>query len=216
MRAVATRLLAIVTALAMCAGTASAYYFYVHYNSRNSPFNAIVEKFDLNSLQNNTIYFYVSDTGPSATAPGDSFPAIVTEIRTAANQWNNVATSALKIQYGGLYNAASGQVNSGITVEFSNDLPPGVIAQSAPITYAGPSNGQFVPILRSTVRIQSDLSLPATACSNNACPSNSEFFFTTMVHEFGHSLGLQHTFTSPVMSTPFTSPSPKPAPLAPD
>src|SRR5947207_7352336 len=153
---------------------------------------------------------------------GDSVPAIVSEIRSAAEKWNNVATSALRVQYGGLYSAASGQVNSGITVDFSNDLPPGVIALGGPVTYSGtnnlfsPNGGQFVPIQRATVRIQNDLSQPSSACSYNACPSYSEFFFTTMVHEFGHALGLQHSFTSAVMSTAVTSAATKAAPLAAD
>src|SRR5258708_3461874 len=98
-------------------------------------------------------------------------PALRTANRSLArvcaafSHGNTVPTSPLKIQYGGLYNSASGQVNSGITVDFSNDLAPGVVAVGGPITYAGPNNGQFVPILRSTIRIQSDMSLPATACS---------------------------------------------------
>jgi hypothetical protein len=222
MRAIFTRVFGIVTALAMCAGTASAYYFFVHYNSRSAPFSPIVEKFDLNTLQNNTVYFYISDTGPAGMPPGDSFTAVVSEIRSAADKWNAVATSALRVQYGGLYNAAAGQVNSGITVEFSNDLAPGVIALGGPVTFAGPNTlanpngGQFVPIQRSTIRVQNDLSQPSTACSNTACPSYSEYFFTTMVHEFGHTLGLQHTFTSAVMSTAVTSAATKASPLAPD
>jgi hypothetical protein len=105
-------------------------------------------------------------------------------------------------------------VNSGITVEFSDELPPGVIARGAPITYTGGPNGQFVPIQRSTVQIQRDLSQPQTACSNAPCPSFSEYFFTTLVHEFGHTLGLQHTFTSAVMSTYVTSSVTRAAPLA--
>jgi Matrixin len=216
MRALATRVLGIAITLMMCVGTASAYYFFVHYNSRTGPFFPIVEKFDLNSLQNNTVYFYISDAGPSALPPGDSFQAFVSEIRPAADKWNAVATSALRIQYGGLYNSASGQVNAGITVEFSNDLPPGVLALGGPVTNAGGSNGQFIPILRSTVRVQSDLSQPQTACSNSPCPSYSEYFFTTMVHEFGHALGLQHTFTSAVMSTAVTSAATKAVPLSAD
>src|SRR5579872_2176164 len=203
-------------ALALFAGTAPAYYFYVHYNGKNAPFNPIVEKWDLTALQNNTLYYYVSDTGPAAVAPGDSFQAFVSEIRSAAAQWNAVPTSALRLKYGGLFSAAAAQINTGVTVEFSDDLPPGVIALGGPITYAGPSNGQFVPILRSTIRVRNDLSQPSTACSNTACPTNSEYFFTTMVHEFGHTLGLQHTFTSSVMSTAVTSAATKATPLAAD
>ena len=216
MRALATRILSLALLLALFSGSGWAYYYFVHYGSRSGPFFPIYEKWDLTALQNNTVYFYVSDTGPSGVAPGDSFQAILSEIRQAALEWNNVSTSLLKFAYGGLYNAGSGEVSTGVTVDFTNDLPPGVIALGGPITYAGPSNGQFVPILRSTIRVQADLSQPQTACSNSPCPSYSEYFYTTMVHEFGHTIGLQHTFTSAVMSTYITSAATKSTPLAMD
>ncbi len=211
-RVFAIRLVGIALALAMFASSASAYYFYVHYSNLTGPF--VNEKWDLTTLQNNTVYFYISDSGPSAMAPGDTFQSLVSEIRTAALEWNNVKTSAIKFAYGGLYTASASQVTTGITVEFSDDLPPGVIALGGPISYAGPSNGQFVPILQSTVRVQSDLSQPSTACDNNPCPSYSEYFYTTLVHEFGHTVGLQHTFTSAAMSTYVTSSATKASPLA--
>ncbi len=213
-RALAIRILGLAFALLAFAGTGSACYFYVHYNGRSAPFSPMYEKFDLTALQNNTVYFYISDSGPAAMAPGDTFPAIVSEIRAAAQTWNTVQTSAIKLAYGGLYNSSSGLVTSGITVDFSDDLPPGVLALGGPVTYAGAANGQFVPILRSTLRVQNDLSQPMTACSNSACPSFSDYFFTTLVHEFGHTLGLQHTFTSAVMSTAVTSAATKATPLA--
>ncbi|MGA2598727.1 MAG: matrixin family metalloprotease [Bryobacteraceae bacterium] len=213
-RSFAIRLLGIAATAAMFASSASAYYFYVHYASLTGPF--VYEKWDLTTLQNNTVYFYISDTGPQAMAPGDTFQAIVSEIRTAALEWNNVKTSAIKFAYGGLYTASASEVTTGITIEFSDELPPGVIALGGPISYAGPGNGKFVPILQSTVRIQSDLSQPSTACDNNPCPSYSEYFYTTMVHEFGHTVGLQHTFTSAAMSTYITSAATKASPLAVD
>lgn len=213
-RAFLIRLIGIAAALAMFASSASAYYFYVHYSSLTGPF--VYEKWDLTTLQNNTVNFYISDTGPSAMAPGDTFQAIVSEIRTAALEWNKVNTSAIKFAYGGLYTASASEVTTGVTVEFSDELPPGVIALGGPISYSGPSNGKFVPILQSTVRIQSDLSQPSTACGNNPCPSYSEYFYTTMVHEFGHTVGLQHTFTSAAMSTYITSAATKASPIAVD
>ena len=47
-------------------------------------------------------------------------------------------------------------------------------------------------------------------------PSYSDEFFTTLVHEFGHALGLQHTFTSSVMSTAITRATTRGLPLAAD
>jgi len=216
MRTLAIRVFSIAAVLCLFTSTVSAYYYYVHYSNPAGSSSPVFEKFDLNALQNNTVYFYVSDTGPSGMAPGDSFQAILSEIRQAALEWNNISSSLLRFAYGGLYTAGSGQVNSGITVDFTNDLPPGVVALGGPITYAGGSNGQFVPILRSTIRVQSDLSQPQTACGNAPCPSYSEYFYTTMVHEFGHTIGLQHTFTSAVMSTYITSAATKSLPLATD
>ena len=53
------------------------YYYYILYNTSTGPFNQpIVEKFNLNSLVNNTVPFFISDTGPAVVAPGDSFQAI--------------------------------------------------------------------------------------------------------------------------------------------
>src|SRR5438045_9166273 len=100
MRTLLRQACSIAGALALFTGTASAYYYCVHFNNRSGPFFPLVEKFDLNTLQNNTVYFYVSDVGPSGMAPGDSFQAILSEIRQAALEWNNVPTSALKLAYG--------------------------------------------------------------------------------------------------------------------
>ena len=46
--------------------------------------------------------------------------------------------------------------------------------------------------------------------------SYSELLFTTLVHEFGHTIGLQHTLTSSVMSTAVTSGATRANPLAAD
>ena len=52
----------------------------------------------------------------------------------------------------------------------------------------------FVPILRSKLQLRSDLTVKQQA-------SYSDAFFLTMVHEFGHTLGLQHSTVSATMST---------------
>ena len=54
-----------------------------------------------------------------------------------------------------------------------------------------------MPILRSKLQLRSDLTVKQQA-------SYSEAFFLTMVHEFGHTMGLQHSMVSATMSTATT------------
>ncbi|HYL73046.1 MAG TPA: matrixin family metalloprotease [Bryobacteraceae bacterium] len=199
-------------------GTCSAYYYFVYFNTRTGPFNPIPAKFDLNALTNNEVPFFISGFGPSATAPGDSFQAIIAEIRGAADVWNGVGSSAIRLTYGGLFTPGTSQSAPGIDVEFSDNVPPGLLAMSGPESYSGTTaygaTGIFVPISRSKLMLPRDLSQVPAAFG--AFPSYSEEFFTTLVHEFGHTLGLQHTQASGVMSTGLTSAASKAVPLGAD
>ena len=192
------RTLAIALISVILTGSASAYYFYVYYPSRTGPFTPIYKKWDLGSLFNKTIYIYVSDQGATTYAPGDSLPAVVSEIRAAAQVWNNVPTSDIRLAYGGLYTSGTPEFSPGIDVDFNDDIPPGLIAATSldagPVV-SGP-NGQFVAATHAHILLHRDLS---------QLPSSGEAFFVTMVHEIGHALGLQHTLTSSVMSTSWTS-----------
>jgi hypothetical protein len=56
------RLLITVFGLALSASTAGAYYHFYHYSNRSAPYNPVPEKFDLNTLPNKTVTFFLSDT----------------------------------------------------------------------------------------------------------------------------------------------------------
>jgi hypothetical protein len=193
--------------------TGSAHYFY-YYIVNGSP---TIVKFDLTTLVNNSLPFYIADEGPSALVAGDSFQAVISEVRAAAAVWNGVGSSNIQLAYGGLF--TEGRIDSApsVDVHFSDDVPPGLLAIGGPESLGVAStdaNGvPFYPITRSQLLLPSDMTqLPFYG----PIPSYSENFFVTLVHEFGHTLGLQHSLASSVMSTLTTSASSKGTPLAPD
>ncbi|MGP0075181.1 MAG: matrixin family metalloprotease [Bryobacteraceae bacterium] len=209
------RLMALAAGSFLLANTGSAYYYFTYFNSSASPYTPIVARFDLNTLSNNTVPFFVSSAGPSAFAPGDSFPAMVSEITAAANVWNGVSTSSIRLAYGGFFNPGTTESAPGVQIEFSDDIPPGLLAYTVPSVVgnlANGSSGPFLPLYLSLIELPSDYS--KVAYFNG--PSYSEEFFITLVHEFGHSMGLQHTLASSVMSTIDTSASTKASPLGAD
>ncbi|HYK61752.1 MAG TPA: matrixin family metalloprotease [Bryobacteraceae bacterium] len=204
-----------VAMLAACIAAASSgafgYYNWVYFASRSGPF--VAARFDLNALNNNTVVYFISDQQPSLMQ-GDSFAAIVSQIRAAADVWNQVPTSTIRVAFGGLSTfGATAQSTPGIDVVFDDNLPPGLKAQTfvnVPKDLSFLANGaSFVPILRSKIQLPHDF----TARSQY---SYADSFFLTVAHEFGHALGLQHTMTSSLMSTDVTRATTKAAPLSPD
>ena len=215
-RAALVRLGALTASLFSLAASGSAYYYYVSFNSRSGPYNPIVKKFDLNTLNNKTVPYFISHQGPTGMVPGDSFAGIVSEMRAAADVWNSVSSSQIRLGYGGLFDPATQESAPRIDVVFSDDIAPGIVALGGPSTTLGTgfdSNGNtFVPIVRSTLVVHRDFN----SIRSDQRASYSELFFVTLVHEFGHTLGLQHTLTSSVMSTQVTSASSRATPLGAD
>jgi len=204
------RLRATIAALLAFATGASGYYHFIHYSSRNGPFLAMPEKWDLAALPDKTVRFFISDLGPAQLGANDSFTGVVTQLRAAAKVWNNVETSELRLAFGGFTPPDAPQSSSpGIDVLF-DEMAPGIIAFGGPTRkgdLTGSAAGPFVPIQRAVVVFNKDLTTR---------PSYSDAFFLTAVHEFGHALGLQHSLTSATMSTEITRATSKARPLAAD
>jgi hypothetical protein len=206
--------------VALLAATSQAAYHYVHYPNRTT-FTPIYEKFNLASLPNNTVTFFVADQSPNQY-PNNEFGSILGQIRQAAQAWNSVAVSDLRVAFGGLesYSASPTAANPG-TAALNAATPggdvifvdtPGVLGMGAPTisttAVQGPG-GTFYPIVRGLVMISRDT-------ASQPWPSSSETFFTTAVHEMGHAIGLQHTWTGSAMSQGVIRTTSRARPLDPD
>ncbi len=197
------------TASLAAVSAASGYYHFVHFPARSGPSVPVLEKFDLEALPNRTVHFFISEYGPAQLAPGDSLTALASQIRLAAKSWNDVESSELRVAFGGFAIPDTPHSTPIIDVVF-DEVPPGLIALGGPTARAeavARPNGMFIPISRSVVVLDRNLSQTL---------SFSEGFFLSLVHEFGHALGLQHTMTSSVMSTSLTRATTKARPLAAD
>ncbi len=198
------RAAALVLGWALCVSSAGAYYHFVHYTSKTAPYNPVPERFDLTALPNQTVTILVSTTGPQKLAQNDGFPSILNQIRLAAQAWNGVATSTLRVSFGGLYVDGTQEATAGAEVVFDDEIPPGLLGYTVPLvvnTMVTQPAGSFFPISESIIHLHSDLTNTATSGG----PSYLSSFFRMMVHEIGHAIGLQHTFTSSVMSVQVTS-----------
>lgn len=129
MRRLAGRIVLCTAVLLAFSVSAPAYYYYIHFDQNG---NALPAKWNLTTLSNNTVYFFVADAGLNTAkmAPGDGYEALLSELRAAAAVWNGVASTQIRIGYGGLFHYTGTDSNAGINVEFSDTISPGLLAYS--------------------------------------------------------------------------------------
>lgn len=191
---------AMVLGWTLTVSSAGAYYHFLHYTSKTAPYLPVFEKFDLAALPNKTITFFVSSTGPKQFGDNDNLASVLSQIRQAARAWDAVTTSDLRVTFGGLYADGTPETTPTGEVAFDDEIPPGLLAfttHTAADQMVTRPDGSFFPITRSIVHLKSDL-------TQRPGPSYTDSFYLTVVHEMGHAMGLQHTFTSSVMSTAVT------------
>src|SRR5579863_2863628 len=177
-----TRAAIVVLGWALTVSSAGAYYHFLHYTSTTPPYNAVPEKFDLTALPNNTVTFFVSTKGPAQFAQNDGMPSLLSQIRQATQAWDSVATSNIRVAFGGLYTDGTPETTPGAEVVFDDEVPPGLLAYTYPISaqnMVARPDGSFFPITHSVIHFRSDL-------TESPGPTYTDSFYTTMVHEMGH------------------------------
>ncbi|OFW28418.1 MAG: hypothetical protein A3J28_01045 [Acidobacteria bacterium RIFCSPLOWO2_12_FULL_60_22] len=178
------RLFLLLALLAIGASAGWTYHPFGRYNTAVTPNTLIPARYDVSKLPNATISFYLTNQKPQALAPGDSVEALMSEIATAASTWNSVATSSLRVNFGGYTKQGAVIANPMGTVTFSSSIPPGAAAVGGPIFRVPSGTPEFLPIELSRIQLPTDMSRTNTSSAG---------FLTVLAHEMGHSLGAKHS-----------------------
>jgi len=209
------RAIAVVTA-----SVASANYHFVHYAGNSAPYTPIFERFQVESLPAGVVPYFIQE--PPATLAIQRwryFPVAgqPDPCSSGGVEFSGYLHLPLHLRRDG--DPESHHEHARRAGELRRRVAAGIVALGGPITRGDmvtPANGTDVrAIIQSSLVIGVDIAF-SRRIQQRSGPSWSDRLFLTLVHELGHTAGLQHTWTSSIMSTEITRAMTKAHPLGPD